>query len=480
MTLTSGTINAIDGNGGYGVRNYAGATFTMNGGTIATTLEDDNKVDKGGYDASPVRVDEGATFTMNGGVINNICDFTFAIDNYGTTIINDGKVTTVHTTLANSGTMTIDGGEFTCNGIEGITAHVIWAADGSTTTINGGTFDGKDNYNGFNVDASKGANVVIKGGNFLPVHSGSLYGDGTITVSGGTFFDKIDDARCVVGFQAVANEYGTYTVKETGCRNAMTIVDGEVTEFVNEKEITVGTLTYTRGKIKNTWTPFYVPFAVPVSALADKFDVAYINDVRRTDSDNDGELDKFSMEVILIHCESKNVNGSSKTLKANYPYFIRSKSGQEVTMEIALTDAKLYAAKENVFDCTTMTEKFEIKGNYHQIFAEELDSKNDYVVGGGEWHHLETGKDYSLNPFRFYMTRSSRDGSDPTTMAPMKSMKIVVCGEEDENGATIIYDVVEDSLNNNGNDYIYDLQGRRVSEPKKGGIYIKNGKKILF
>jgi hypothetical protein len=260
----------------------------------------------------------------------------------------------------------------------------------------------------------------------------------------------------------------------------MTIVDGEVTEFVNEKEITVGTLTYTRGKIKNTWTPFYVPFAVPVSALADKFDVAYINDVRRTDSDNDGELDKFSMEVILIHCESKNVNGSSKTLKANYPYFIRSKSGQEVTMEIALTDAKLYAAKENVFDCTTMTEKFEIKGNYHQIFAEELDSKNDYVVGGGEWHHLETGKDYSLNPFRFYMTRSSRDGSDPTTMAPMKSMKIVVCGEEDENGATIIYDVVEDSLNNNGNDYIYDLQGRRVSEPKKGGIYIKNGKKILF
>ena len=50
--------------------------------------------------------------------------------------------------------------------------------------------------------------------------------------------------------------------------------------------------------------------------------------------------------------------------------------------------------------------------------------------------------------------------------------------EEDENGATIIYDVVEDSLN--GDDFIYDLQGRRVSEPKKGGIYIKNGKKILF
>ena len=475
MTLTSGTINAIDGNGGYGVRNYAGATFTMNGGTIATTYEDGD-VPGEGYDASPVRVDEGATFTMNDGVINNVSNYTVAIDNYGTTIINGGKATTIHTTLANSGTMIIEGGEFTCNGLEGITAHALWAADG-TTTINGGTFNGKDNYNGFNVDASEGAVVTITGGTFLPVHSGSLYGDGTITVSGGTFFDKISDQRCELGFQAVANEYGTYTVKETGCRNAMTIVDGEVTEFVNEKEITVGTLTYTRGKIKGTWTPFYVPFAVPVSALADKFDVAYINDVRRTDSDNDGELDKFSMEVILIHCESKNVNGSSKTLKANYPYFIRSKSGQEVTMEIALTDAKLYAAKENVFDCTTMTEKFEIKGNYNQIPSDKF-GENDYVVGGGVWGNITPG--YPLNPFRFYMTRSSRDGSDPTTMAPMKSMKIVVCGEEDENGATIIYDIVEDNLNNNGNDYIYDLQGRRVSEPKKGGIYIKNGKKILY
>ena len=211
MTLTSGTINAIDGNGGYGVLNYAGATFTMNGGTIATTLEDDNKVDKGGYDATPVRVDEGATFTMNGGVINNICDFTVAIDNYGTTIIKDGEATTVHTTLANHGTMTINGGEFTCNGIEGITAHALWAAAGETT-INGGTFNGKDNYNGFNVDASEGAVVNITGGTFLAVHSGSLYGEGTITVSGGTFFDAVPADRCADGYVALPDLNGNYVV----------------------------------------------------------------------------------------------------------------------------------------------------------------------------------------------------------------------------------------------------------------------------
>ena len=172
MTLVSGTINACDGNGGYGVRNYEGAEFVMDGGSIVTSYEDGD-IPGNGYDASPVRVDEGATATFNGGTINNISNFTVAIDNYGETTINDGTFTTIHTTIANSATMTINGGSFTCNGLEGVTAHAFWAAAG-TTTINGGTFDGKDNYNGFNICASKGATVNIKGGEFLSVHSGSL------------------------------------------------------------------------------------------------------------------------------------------------------------------------------------------------------------------------------------------------------------------------------------------------------------------
>lgn len=210
ITLESGTINSIDGNGGYGVRNYAGASFVMNGGTIATTLEDDHQVDNGGYDATTLRVESGATFEMNGGVINNICDFTFAIDNYGTAAINAGKVSSVHTTVANYGTLTVNGGELVCNGVDGKTQHVIWASAG-TTTINKGTFDGKDNYNGFNVDASAGATVTINGGSFLPVHSGSLYGQGTITVYGGTFANDVSD-RVADGYIATKNADGTYTV----------------------------------------------------------------------------------------------------------------------------------------------------------------------------------------------------------------------------------------------------------------------------
>ncbi|MBO5888381.1 MAG: right-handed parallel beta-helix repeat-containing protein [Bacteroidaceae bacterium] len=409
----------------------------------------------------------------------------YAIDNNSTSAdavvnIKGGKVVA-------SGSLYYDGIRQFCNSqtkensvvVSGGEVSTIWTQNPS----DGATKNTKDVKGSIAISGGKvGVLSLEPSANFEAAVTGGHFGEisyfqtaegrdlkGFIT--GGTFDNLIDETFLAMGYQ-LTGDAAPYTVAYTGEVTELVLVDGEVTEFVNEKEITVGTLTYKRSNIKNTWTPFYVPFAVPVSALADKFDVAYINDVRRTDSDDDGELDKFSMEIIYIH--GGNANGSAKTLKANYPYFIRSKSGQEVTMEITLTDAKVYA-KENIFDCTTMTEKFEIKGNYHQIPSDKL-TENDYVVGGGEWHPLADG--YSLNPFRFYMTKSSRYEDEPAT--PMQSMRIIVCGEEDENGATIIYDVVEDSLNNNGNDFIYDLQGRRVSEPKKGGIYIKNGKKILF
>ena len=199
LTLESGTIDACDGNGGYGVYNFG--TFVMNGGEVKASNEDDNLVDKGGYDATPIRNEEGGKVTINGGKINNICDYTFAIDNQkgGEVIVNKGEITSIHSTVSTYGTMTINGGSFTCNGLEGVTAHALVVWNGSTTTIYGGTFDGKDNYNGFNVDAVAGATVYIKGGEFRPVHSGSLYGEGTIVVSGGIFFDKVADDRLAEG-----------------------------------------------------------------------------------------------------------------------------------------------------------------------------------------------------------------------------------------------------------------------------------------
>ena len=204
MTLKSGTINACDGNGGYGVRNYDGAMFIMEGGSIVTSYEDGDAPEVGKYDATTIRVDEGATATINGGVVNNVSNYTFAIDNYGEVTVNGGTFTSIHSTVSSYGTMTINGGSFIRNGLDGVSGHALIVWNGSNTTINGGTFDGQVNNNGYNVYADEGAVVEINGGNFLKAYIASLYGAGTINVKGGTFFDD-PSARVVKGYVAEKN-----------------------------------------------------------------------------------------------------------------------------------------------------------------------------------------------------------------------------------------------------------------------------------
>ena len=204
LTLESGKIDACDGNGGYAVYNQDGSTFVMNGGMITTSLEDDHQVDNGGYDATTLRLEPGATAIINGGTIDNICDYTYAIDNYGEVTVNGGTFTSIHSTVSSYGTMTINGGSFIRNGLVGVSAHALIVWNGSNTTINGGTFDGQVNNNGYNVYADEGAVVEINDGNFLKAYIASLYGKGTINVKGGTFFDD-PSARVVKGYVAEKN-----------------------------------------------------------------------------------------------------------------------------------------------------------------------------------------------------------------------------------------------------------------------------------
>ena len=271
---------------------------------------------------------------------------------------------------------------------------------------------------------------------------------------------------CADGFTAAPNTDGTYSVV-TGAR----FIDGQFTAYTNPVDMEVDYIRYERSSIPTTWTPFYVPFEVPVSQLAEQgFEVAYINGVRRDDKDFDGELDKFAMEVIYIH-GGDNCDGRGKTLKANYPYFIRSKGSERIDLYIELYDALLYAAKNATYDCSTFTEKFEITGNASQLYINSTADALVYGVSGGEWTKITTGA--TLKPFRFYMTLTSRDGNAPVTTAA--SMSIVVRGEELPDGTTLIYDINAET----GDNVIYDLNGRRVLETEKGNIYIINGKKVL-
>lgn len=199
---------------------------------------------------------------------------------------------------------------------------------------------------------------------------------------------------------------------------SFTFVDGVNTEFVNQNTKIVGTLTYKRANMPTTWTPIYLPFEVPVKVLADQgFDVAYINGLRREDTNYDGELDDLTMEVIYLHCQRTvgeneiNIDGTAKTLKANYPFFVCSIDNKK-ELNIELDNVKLYAAKDKSYECTTMTEKYDIIGNSSVITVKASDNlKTRYTMAASGWS--KRTKDSSLKPFRFYLEVSSRDGSAP-------------------------------------------------------------------
>ena len=206
MTLKSGIINACDANGGYGVRNYDGAVFVMDGGSIVTSNEDGDDRVSGNYDASPLRVDANATATIKGGNITNVSNYTFAIDNYGTTTIEGGTFTSVHSTIANAGTMTIKGDATTikCEG-EYTSAHPIYAnGEASNTYVNGGNFIGNNKASCYYVAAEKNTNVYISGGIFTNAGQAAFTGEGNIVVTGGQF-DKDPSKRVVKGYVAEKN-----------------------------------------------------------------------------------------------------------------------------------------------------------------------------------------------------------------------------------------------------------------------------------
>ena len=247
---------------------------------------------------------------------------------------------------------------------------------------------------------------------------------------------------------------------------SLTIVDGEQTEYINDASFTtVGTLTYTRTLPNQMWNSLYVPFEIPVSELAENYDVAYINDVHSYDTDDDGEIDDLQMEVIKI---------TTGKLWANYPYLIRAKNEGAKEMNLELTDATLRATEVDTVTCTSVFMQFDVIGTYN-IMSQEDNPEILAISTDGAWKKL--AEETALKPFRLYLTLTALDGSPVVVEEEaLTRMRIVTRGEEgDVTG-------IEDAqfTIDNSEMKIYDLSGRRVKTPAKGGVYIINGKKVVF
>ena len=237
------------------------------------------------------------------------------------------------------------------------------------------------------------------------------------------------------------------------------LTDGE--EYNDASDKTVNTLVYTRTLPNLHWNALYVPFELPYDVVAEHYEVAYINDVNGYDTDDNGEIDDLAMEIIKI---------KSGTLKANYPYLIKAKTEADKAMSITLEDATLYAAEENSVDCSSVYQNYVVKGTYTKKTAEELVGKLA-ISTSGAWQPLAEGT--ALNPFRLYLSIENRDNSPlKVETSAMSRMRIVEGGE-----TTGIEDVVPSQQRE---DVIFDLSGRRVKQPVKGGVYIVNGKKRIL
>ena len=102
--------------------------------------------------------------------------------------------------------------------------------------------------------------------------------------------------------------------------------------------------------------------------------------------------------------------------------------------------------------------------------GEELEGKLS-IKTDGDWKNNDANN--SLNPFRLYMT-ITREGSPVVVDSAKLSIRIAVRGEDD------LTEIDNVPLNGSSEDVIFDLHGRRVLTPVKGGVYIINGKKVYF
>ena len=241
----------------------------------------------------------------------------------------------------------------------------------------------------------------------------------------------------------------------------ISLIDG--VEYENNTDEDMSQITYTRTLNNTEWNALYLPFEIPVSQLTDKYEVAYINAIHSYDEDDNGEIDRMSMEVIKLR---------EGTLHANHPYLIKARTAAAKQMSITVENTTLHKAESRTLDCSSVYTKFEITGIYEKMTSAQL--AGCYALSGGSWKNLSSGS--SLNPFRLYLRVSSREGSPvKLSEAAMARIGIHVQGEETATS-------VEERLMQKQHkaDAVYDLSGRRITSPKKGQTYIVNGKKRMY
>lgn len=432
------------------------------------------------YAANTITTAPGSVLTVKSGTIENLtydqAVIAYAIDgrtdgaSAGVSVsIEGGTITSKRQSVRlypgstiSTATLNISGGEFIGRILVQSPNNL---ANKAVLVISDGIFNTNEYntevlylYGGSDESATSEINATVSGGTFNGEIAVAYISD-TDFISGGTYTSDPTE-WCAEGYRAVKNgdKYCiaiSPSADENGYVETLEIVDGQIPAFYNENEVTVGSLTYKRTLASDKFNALYVPFAIPVTQeLLEDYEF-FSFDAEQSEED----------ALVVTRVEE----GS---LDANTPYLVRPLTEEAKKMTIALQNVILpsTATEQSAKKLTSEDgTEFVITGTYTSVSG--ADYKDFYGVSvNGRFAQIgETG---SLGAFRFYMEIKNAESG---TESSARSLSIRISGESDDATGIDQIEVAEPAVN-----IIIDLQGRRVLQPQKGGLYIMNGKKVVF
>lgn len=230
------------------------------------------------------------------------------------------------------------------------------------------------------------------------------------------------------------------------------IIDGAAS-FYNPEDRYYKQITYTRNYPNLGWQILYLPLRLEYNEWNQDFDVARLNDIHQYDTNTDGRIDVTELEVVLLR---------DGFIEPNTPYVIRPRRTGTIT--ITQNGGTLYASEQAEKTVSNWNTDFTVHGTYNAIAREQLPDNVFYDMGTNTLSMM--GGEGKIDAFRWYVTVSGRNNAQPD----IREIRIREFSTEEDAIRGI-------SADDNSNDAIYDISGRKVNRPVKG-IYIRGGKKI--
>lgn len=241
----------------------------------------------------------------------------------------------------------------------------------------------------------------------------------------------------------------------------------DATAYDNKAEFTVTDLEYNRSFSHNKWQAVYVPFSIDCSQLSDEYEMATINNFHEFEQ-KDG-----TYNIVL---EVKPVTIGA-TIPALTPCLIRMKQAPATAeaKTIHFSATSFAAAADKKIDCASVTRYYQFLGTLNAKTG--FDTTSDFVINEGAlW---KAGSDTKLNPQRWYLNASNREGSLLNPSVQLSRIAIHVIGGDETTGIDGIYVKTDTKDVSSSRQGICDLQGRKLSVEPTSGIYIKDGKKYV-